>query len=98
MPELVLLSIFSDAPSENTHNYFYSTLLLIAAIVCACIAVVAWRRRQIGPVASTAALFMLATAWWGLTYAVHWSGLMQLGYLFSGSNDIALEIILSIMG
>ncbi len=82
MPELLLLSIFTNASSENAHNYFYSVLLLIAAIVCACIAGVAWRRRKIGPIASTAALFMLATAWWGLTYAAHWSGLVQPGYLF----------------
>ena len=82
MLEMISFSILANTSSENAHNYLYSVLLLIAAIICASIAVVAWKRRNIGPVASTAALFMLATSWWGVTYAVHWSGLLQPGNLF----------------
>lgn len=78
----VLLLLNSVMQTEHSHNYFYSILLLASAVACASIALVAWKRREKGPLASTTALFMLATSWWGLSYAIHWSGFPGLDYLF----------------
>lgn len=59
-------------------NLFYMLLLLAATFISISIAMVAWKRRQFGQVASTITLFMAAVAWWALTYALHWSGVSRL--------------------
>ena len=78
----VLRLLHSVLHTEHSHNYFYSILLLASAAACASIAFVAWKRRKKGPLASTTALFMFATSWWGLTYAIHWFNFPGLDYLF----------------
>lgn len=67
---------------EPPQNLLYSLLLLAAALTSGYIAVVAWKRVQIGPTASSISLFMVASAWWGLTYAIHWSGIFHSSGLF----------------
>ncbi len=54
-------------------NLVYSTLLFLAAIVSATLALIAWQRRST-PGALAACLFSLAMCWWSATYALHWSG------------------------
>ena len=54
-------------------NLTYSILLVIAALVSATVMVLTWHRRP-GPGTVPLALLMLALTWWGLTYALHWSG------------------------
>ncbi|MCK5786619.1 MAG: diguanylate cyclase [Candidatus Sabulitectum sp.] len=74
----VLLS-FAGHGRQNT---LFMILLLLAALISGQIAMVAWKRRRIGPVASAVALFMLASCWWGLTYAFHWSGALEPSNMF----------------
>ncbi|MEN8209446.1 MAG: hypothetical protein ABFR50_09360, partial [Candidatus Fermentibacteria bacterium] len=46
---LFLPSLFQHSAAESQHNYLYAFLLLAAAVASFLIALVAWRRRQIGP-------------------------------------------------
>jgi len=75
LTSLFISSILNNSAVVPHRNLLYSCLLSAAAIVSLSIAIVAWRRRNTGPAASSIALLMLASAWWGLTYAIHWSSL-----------------------
>ncbi|HBY07770.1 MAG TPA: hypothetical protein DEH22_08310 [Chloroflexi bacterium] len=53
-------------------NQFYSTLLLVAALISAIITTIAWKRREQAASARSMAIFGAAMVWWCLMYAIHW--------------------------
>ncbi|MEA3267004.1 MAG: histidine kinase N-terminal 7TM domain-containing protein, partial [Candidatus Fermentibacteria bacterium] len=70
---LFISSILNDSVVLPPRNFTYSFLLSAAALVSFYIAIVAWRRRTTGSAASSLAVLMVASAWWGFTYAIHWA-------------------------
>jgi len=54
-------------------NFLYVILLSATALVSAVVAGAAWRRRNVENSARSMTLLLLASSWWGLTYALHWS-------------------------
>ena len=67
----------------NTNaNYFYSLLLLIAGCISLVAMQVAWKRRHLVPYASPLAIFSLGSAWWSLTYALHWTNIPRFSEFF----------------
>jgi diguanylate cyclase (GGDEF)-like protein/PAS domain S-box-containing protein len=80
--------------SVTHHNTVYMYLLFAAAAVSATISAVAWRRRSIGHVATAIALFMAASSWWGLAYALHWSGFFQsAGYFWLDASYLGVVVV-----
>lgn len=71
---LFISSILNNSAIVPPSNFLYSCFLSAAALVSFYIAIVAWRRRKTSPAASSIAVLMVASAWWGLTYAIHWAG------------------------
>jgi len=70
---LFISSILNNSAIVPPQNFLYSCLLSAAAIISFSIAIVAWRRRKTGPAAYSIAVLMVASAWWGLSYAMHWA-------------------------
>ena len=67
----------------NTNaNYFYSLLLFIAGCISLVAMQVAWKRRHLVPYASPLAIFSLGSAWWSLTYALHWTNIPRFSEFF----------------
>ena len=54
-------------------NYFYSLLLLVAALISSIVTMIAWRHRKVTPSARPMTVFGFAMTWWCLTYAIHWT-------------------------
>lgn len=54
-------------------NSFYSTLLMISALVSLTVASLVWQRRT-APGGWALVVFLVAMTWWSGTYALHWSG------------------------
>jgi len=55
----------------NTPNELYTLLLTLTALISLWRAVAVWRRDQ--PITWPVSIFLLGMAWWGFTYALHWS-------------------------
>ncbi len=58
-------------------NLAYGALLFLAAAISAGLAALSWRRRTV-PGATPAILYYIATAWWAMASALHWSGAARL--------------------
>jgi len=92
-----LVFILQAVVTVNHQNTLYMYLLFAAAVASAIISVVAWRRRSIGSVASAITLLMAASFWWGLSYALHWSGLFpEAGYFWLDASYIGVVVVPSV--
>ena len=76
----------------NEQEIFYSTLLLVATLICAGVAQVVWRRR-FAPGGWALLVFMLAVAWWSATYAIYWGGVYPFGHFWLDATYLGVVIV-----